>query len=82
MRSREHVPKWLREGRRGTCQSAISEHLLECSWDRTDLLTRFKVIARCRHDRLMRILEALFIKRDQPILCRQKTHVMDLRLPW
>ena len=81
MRSSEHVPKWLREGRSDTCQTAIAEHLLECDSNRANAWTRFEVIARCQQERLMRILEALFIKRDRPILCKQKTHVMDLRLP-
>jgi hypothetical protein len=82
VRSSEHVPKWLRSGRSGMCRTAISEHLLQCDCDRGSALKRFQIIARCQHERLMRILEALFIRRDRPALCKQKTHVMDLRLPW
>jgi hypothetical protein len=82
VRSREHVPKWLLEGRTGQAKSAITEHLQTCNFDPSCVFKSFSVVCRCRHDRLMRILEALFIKRDKPLLCRQKDHVIDLRLPW
>lgn len=82
IRSREHVPKWLLEGRRGVSRSAITEHLQTCNFDPSSVFNNFRIICRCRHDRLMRILEALFIKRDCPILCRQKEHVANLCLPW
>ena len=77
VRSSEHIPKWLREGRSGTCQTAIAEHLLECDCNRASALTRFEVIASCQHGRSMRILEAIFIRRDRPVLCKQKTIELD-----
>lgn len=82
VRSREHVPKWLLDGRTGKSNSAITDHLKTCNFDRTSVFSNFSIVCRCRHDRLLRILEALFIKRDQPLLCRQKDHVINLRLPW
>ena len=82
VRSREHIPKWLLDGRTGQCNSAITEHLKSCQFDPAVVMSQFSVVSRCRHDRLMRIVEALFIKHDRPILCRQKDHVINLRLPW
>ena len=76
MRPSEHVPRWVREGHDGTCRTAISEHLLECDNDRGEALYHFRVLTQCQYERLMRILEALFIKRDTPALRRQKTHVI------
>lgn len=81
-RSREHVPRWLERGQQGRCNSSITEHLLACDCDRTALHSRFTVLARCRNDLILRITEAMYIKQRRPNLCKQKEHVLDLRLPW
>ncbi len=81
-RSREHIPKWLLEGRSGRCNSAVTAHLQQCDFDPETIRDKFSIVCRCRHERIMRITEALFIQRDRPMLCRQKDHVINLRLPW
>ena len=81
-RVREHLPKWLIEGRSGRANSAITSHLLECNCLRGSLREKFSIVFHARNDRLLRILEALTIKNFKPVLCRQKEHVIDLLLPW
>ena len=82
VRTREHVPKWLINNASGRSTSAITTHALECDAPRGSLREKFTIVYRARNDRLLRIVEALSIKRYQPILCRQKDHVIDLLLPW
>ena len=82
VRAREHIPKWLEMGRPGRCHSSISEHLLACTNCPPAPRDRFTIVAQGRNQRVLRILEALFIKRDQPSLCKQKDYVIDLALPW
>lgn len=83
VRSREHVPKWLRQGLQGRSRSAVTSHLLECNFlDSVDLSQNFSVVCCARNDRLLRILEALHIKRFRPDLCKQKDLIIDLLLPW
>ena len=82
VRVREHVPKWLVSGRTGVCRSAITDHVLRCTCDRNNLSAKFTVVAFARHDRQLRILEAMVIKRFKPDLCKQKDLLMDLLLPW
>ncbi len=82
VRAREHIPKWFMDGRSGISRSAITEHLLSCSSIPDKPLDQFQILCRASTDRILRILEALFIKRDCPDLCKQKEHVMNLRLPW
>ena len=83
VRSREHIPKWLIQGQQGQSRSAITSHLLECNTVRSeDLRKNFSVVCTARNDRLLRILEALHIKRFSPDLCKQKDLLIDLGLPW
>ena len=82
VRSKEHIPRWLERGLQGRCNSAITEHVLDCDCDRSNLLSRFTILARCRSTLLLRITEALFIRRNEPNLCKQKENVLDLHLPW
>ena len=82
VRAREHIPKWLEMGRQGKCSSSISEHLLACNSCPPAPRDQFVIVAQGRHQRLLRIMEALFIKRDQPTLCKQKDYVINLELPW
>ena len=81
-RVREHLPKWLIEGRGGRASSAITSHVLECDCLRGSLREKFSIVFNARNDRILRILEALTIKTLKPVLCRQKDHVIDLLLPW
>ena len=81
-RSKEHIPRWLQRNLQGRCNSAITEHVLACDCDRSTLHSRFTILARCRSTLLLRITEALFIKRNAPNLCKQKENVLDLHLPW
>jgi len=82
VRSREHIPKWFCDGRSGISRSAITEHLLSCSSIPDDPMSKFQVVCQAYNNRILRILEALYIKRDCPDLCKQKDHVINLRLPW
>ena len=83
VRSREHVPKWLIQGQQGRSRSAVTSHLLECNFlNSVDLSQNFSVVCCARNDRLLRILEALHIKRFRPDLCKQKDLIIDLLLPW
>ena len=81
-RTREHIPRWLEMGHQGRSVSSISDHLLTCDNCPPAPREIFKVIARGRHSLHLRILEALFIKRHRPNLCKQKDYVIDLHLPW
>ena len=53
IRCREHVAKWLLEGRRGVPRSAITAHLQTCNFDPSSVFNNFSIIYHCRHDRLM-----------------------------
>ena len=53
-----------------------------CDHVPNDPTINFTILCKAYDDRILRILEALFIKRDCPILCKQKEHVINLRLPW
>ena len=44
--------------------------------------SRFKILFSARFNSILRILEALSIKRFAPDLCVQKEHVLSLILPW
>ena len=81
-RVKEHVPKWLEMGRPGTANSSIADHLLACNSCPPAPRDQFTIVAQGRHFRILRIMEALFIRRDQPSLCKQKNYVMDFELPW
>jgi hypothetical protein len=81
-RSREHIPRWLERGLSGQCHSSITEHILACNCDRENLLSNFSILVHARNELLLKILEALFIRRDRPNLCRQKDFVTELCLPW
>lgn len=66
-RDREHVPKWLEIGHSGRCQIAITEHLA-CNCCPPASFDQFNVIVQDWHSHLLRIMEALYIKCDQPSL--------------
>ena len=80
-RSRKHIPRWLERGLHRQCHSSITEHILGCDCDRSNLLANFSILVRARNELLLKILEALFIRQKGPNLCRQKELVIDLCLP-
>ena len=62
-------------------QSAIAKHL--CDSERCRQAYKdsdFRVLSLARSEYHLRILEAVYIKRDSPVLCRQKQFVTDLQL--
>ena len=62
-------------------QSAIAKHL--CDNERCRQVYKnsdFTVPSLARSEYHLRILEAVYIKRDSPVLCRQKQFVTDLQL--
>jgi hypothetical protein len=87
-RIREHVPKWLSSDHKCPPRStripasAVTRHLQVCDFPAEAARSRFKVVFSARRTSLLRIIEALCIKRFAPDLCIQKEHVVSLLLPW
>ena len=85
---KEHTPRWLREGRnesprKGKIQSAITQHLIDCSFaDRSRIDDYFNIVFDDVPNRKLHILEVLSIASRSPQLCRQKEGVYNLLLPW
>jgi hypothetical protein len=82
VRIREHVPKWLLDGKHGRTCTAITSHALACSSICGRLRDKFSVVFRARNERTLRIFEALAIRAFKPDLCKQKDLLIDLKLPW
>ena len=82
----EHLPRWLREKRnsRASAASAITRHAQQCSvFDPSaDPLSYFTVLASSPSAFTLRILEAIFILRKKPPLCKQKEFVYTVQLHW
>lgn len=88
-RLKEHIPKWLREGKQGPPRSkkepdsSITRHILECAAaTRNSLEQRFRIVGTARASFPLSVMEALEIAQRRPALCQQKEHVFALRLPW
>ena len=88
IRAAEHIPKWiLKVGMRPRSaaepNSAISRHVLKCNFfDKSRApFSYFSILYCSRNARLLKILEALTIKRLFPSLCVQKD-TFELRLSW
>ena len=87
-RIREHVPQWLKIGKKspprgGTVQSSVAKHLLECpSINVGDADRHFSPVFYNINSFKARILEALLIASRAPSLCKQKDGVYNLLLPW
>ena len=84
-RIKQHVPAKLMQPipdvRQAKSDSAITRYLkdgVECI--DPDLTTRFKIIARARHQCHLGVLEAIYIRAKSPVLCSQKEHVRHLSL--
>ena len=63
------------------CESAIEQHLItnpECAKTYTD--DNFRIIAQARSSFYLGVLESVYIKTQNPVLCRQKEFVFSLKL--
>ena len=89
-RIRQHLPKWLLQGKKQRPRSdrqpnsAITRHALCCVANNGDnnLVSCFKIIHKAKNAFLLKILEALEIKRRKPTLCVQKEDLFELKIPW
>ena len=80
VRNRGRPPK-KRENPAEEYQSAIACHLAaseQCRPHYTD--SYFSILTRARTKRHLHVLESMFIHTLQPVLCKQKSFVMDLKL--
>ena len=86
-RIKEHIPKWLAEGKQGpprsrsAPQSAITRHLQRCRPTAANA-QNFKVIETSNTSRRLGFLEAVTILIRQPKLCMQNDFVTQLCLSW
>ena len=63
------------------CESAIGQHLItnpECAKTYTD--DNFRIIGQARSSFHLGVLESVYIKTQNPVLCRQKEFVFSLKL--
>ncbi len=83
VRIREHLPRWIQTGKKGTATSSISKHVINCDdFIGHDFNSYFTVLTSSPFSSSLRILEALFIHRQRPALCVQKEFVYSLLLSW
>ena len=90
-RAAEHIPKWLVEAMNTSGfpenskdrrpASSIAKHLIE-SGHRVEPDKAFSLLYKNSKGRLLRFIEALAIKKFDPILCVQKQFILTLQLPW
>ena len=75
--AREQQPRICKNNEsRINCESAIGQHLIanpECAKTHTD--DNFRIIAEARASFYISVLEYLYIKTQNPVLCRQKEFV-------
>ena len=87
-RVRQHIPKWLDEGKKERPRSkqaptsSIARHILSCRCYDGPALDHFTILHKGHSKMLNSILEALEIKATSPVLCVQKEFVFNLKLPW
>ena len=89
-RVRQHLPRWLLEGRgrprsEKAPNSAITRHVLTCTQGKSEcdkLISSFKIAHIAKNTLLLKILEALEIKTRNPTLCVQKENLYELKIPW
>ena len=63
------------------CESAIGQHLIanpECAKTYTD--DNFRIIGQARSSFHLSVLESVYVKTQNPVLCRQKEFVFSLGL--
>ncbi|VDP39225.1 unnamed protein product [Schistosoma curassoni] len=81
VRFKEHIPKSLTSNKLKAFNSVIARHLLDTGHG-VDTLKSVKVINKQSSSNLLKVAEALAIKRLKPDLCIQKKRVINLSLPW
>ena len=83
VRIKEHLPRWIQTGKRGTPSSSVCRHAVDCdNFIGRDFPSYFSILTSTSFSSSLRILEALFIHRQKPPLCVQKDFVYSLLLPW
>ena len=80
-RIREHVPKWYLDGKKNKSgNSSITRHLIECATPTQNPREAFKILRKLETTKELKIMEALHINREKPVLCSQKDYVMVIAL--
>ena len=64
------------------CDSAIGQHLSNRCCANTYSDSKFIILAKCRSAFFLKIMESMYIKFNDPDLCRQKEFVFSLALFW
>ena len=88
VRIRQHVPKWLIEGKKQRPRSdrapdsSIARHRLICNHRDDHIYSRFKILHVTNNFMALKVLEALEIKNKNPSLCIQKDRLFELKIPW
>ena len=79
---REQPPRMCKSiSSKSNCESAIGHHLItnpECTKTCTD--NAFRIIGQARLSFHLGVLESVYIKTQNPVLCRQKEFVFSLKL--
>ena len=79
---REQPPRMCKKNNSSiNCESAIGQHLIanpECAKTYTD--DNFRIIGQARSSFHLSVLESVYIKTQNPVLCRQKEFVFSLGL--
>ena len=80
--AREQPPRMCKKiSSKINCESAIGQHLItnpECAKTYTD--DNFRIIGQARSSFHLGVLESVYIKTQNPVLCRQKEFVFSLEL--
>ena len=64
-----------------TCESAIGQHLItNPEWAKTYTDDNFRIIGQARSSFHLGVLESVYIKTQNPVLCKQKEFVFSLKL--
>ena len=72
---------YLKNNSNINCESAIGQHIIanpECAKTYTD--DNFRIIGQARSSFHLSVLESVYIKTQNPVLCRQKEFVFSLGL--
>ena len=80
--AREQPPRICKNNKsKNNCESAIGQHLIanpECTKTYTD--DNFRTIGQARSSFHLSVLESVYIKTQNPVLCRQEEFVFSLGL--
>ena len=81
--SRQQPERLCRSSQLISCDSAVGKHLLSnksCAETYSD--DNFRILYKCRSAFQLKVMEAIYIKLNDPDLCRQKEFVFQLALFW